>query len=931
MAEFEPKQFGKYYLIEKLAVGGMAEIYKAKTFGVDGFEKELAIKRILPHCSADKDFIGMLIDEAKLSVLLSHANIVQVYDLGKVGDDYFISMEFIHGVNLRDIMYRCREGKIPIPIDIAVYIISEICKGLDYAHRKTDQHNVPVGIVHRDISPQNVLISHEGEVKIVDFGIAKAAMNISHTMAGILKGKIAYMSPEQAMGKPIDQRTDIFSTGILLYETITGTKLYTGESQFEVLKKIRTSRITTDNLPEAIPTSLRPVLAKALAYDTGNRYQNAGDFQIDLTKYLYSTHIDFSPRKLAAFIKEIFLSEIQSEQVDRAREAALDQQTSSMNVAEGARQLEIVHREASYSEQDITARAKGVGEAFIETVMAPVAERRSGTTAASQANESITKKKGKDKNSSKFRKIVAAVAIILVAGLLIWRLIPTLHIWSGKKLSSKHAVPPPIETVTGIINVTSNPADAHIIVNDTDTGFVTPAQITSLPVGENYAIRLEKENFSSAEKTVSLSTAEPVDVMFSLTEATGMLNVISDPTSAAIMLDGKLTGLVTPAAIEKLSLNKDYKITITKPDYEDFEQVIKLTTPLPQKLTAKLTSLIPKGGKLEISSEPSGASVLLNGKETGKTTPTAITNLQPKKYSITLAMNGYDSWIGSFEIGPNQSVPVSAILKKLEAPVSTPTPPPGPPPTPTNVFEKGSLRVTSVPTGAKISLDGRQTGQVTPSTIGNLKIGSSYSVRLDLEGYKSSSLKKNMKKENDTLYAKLVPLTPEPIPPPVSKPPPEPEPTPTPEPEPKNQDERKPGKVRIASTPSGADVFINSEHKGQTPLTVPVPPGSVNVLVSKDGARVSRTITVKPGQTVSLGDLNLGSAFGEVSIQTDPPRAQVTFDGQTIPAPTPVTIRKVTAGRQHNFTVSLPGYHSVSKSFSMDGGSKSFRIELQPQ
>ncbi|MBI4126351.1 MAG: serine/threonine protein kinase, partial [Deltaproteobacteria bacterium] len=262
---FEPKQFGKYFLLEKLAVGGMAEIYKSKTFGAEGFEKLLVLKRILPHCAADKEFITMLIDEAKLSVLLSHANIVQVYDLGKVGDDYFIAMEFIHGVNLRDVLYKLREAKRAVPPDLAVFITSEICKGLDYAHRKTDSANHALDIVHRDVSPQNILISYEGEVKIVDFGIAKAAMNISHTMAGILKGKIAYMSPEQAMGKAIDRRTDIFSTGILLYEMLTGTRMYTGESQFEVLKKIRTSHIDAGALPETIPQQLRPVLAKALA------------------------------------------------------------------------------------------------------------------------------------------------------------------------------------------------------------------------------------------------------------------------------------------------------------------------------------------------------------------------------------------------------------------------------------------------------------------------------------------------------------------------------------------------------------------------------------------------------------------------------------------------------------------------------------------
>ena len=176
----------------------------------------------------------MLVDEAKLSVLLSHTNVVQVYDLGKVGDDYFISMEFIDGVNLRQIINRLKELNQPIEQELAVYIISEVCKGLDYAHTKKDADGNPLSIVHRDISPQNVLVSYEGEVKIVDFGIAKAAMNISHTLAGILKGKISYMSPEQALGKIVDRRTDIFSAGLVFYELLTGQKLFTGETQFEV-------------------------------------------------------------------------------------------------------------------------------------------------------------------------------------------------------------------------------------------------------------------------------------------------------------------------------------------------------------------------------------------------------------------------------------------------------------------------------------------------------------------------------------------------------------------------------------------------------------------------------------------------------------------------------------------------------------------------
>jgi serine/threonine protein kinase len=422
-SDFEPKQFGKYLLTQRIAVGGMAEIYKAKTYGVDGFEKELAIKRILPHCSADKDFITMLVDEAKLSVLLSHANIVQVYDLSKVGDDYYIAMEYIHGVNLRDIMYRCREGGAPLSTDIAVYIASEMCKGLDYAHRKTDQENRPLNIVHRDVSPQNILISYEGEVKIVDFGIAKAAMNISHTLAGILKGKIAYMSPEQAMGKKVDSRTDIFSTGILLYEMLTGTKLYTGESQFEVLKKIRTTKIGVDSLPESIPEDLRPIVVKALAYDADERYQNAGDLQIELTKYLYSKHVDFSPRKLAAFIKKLFADEIKDEQAEKAREVATEGLTSTMNIQEGAKQVSIVHREGVSLEADTDTTGKKPSEKKFETVITP---SEGPPEAAPPAEVAAAPKKKKP-----LKNAIAAIVIIGAVAYGLFKFVPALRFWEA--------------------------------------------------------------------------------------------------------------------------------------------------------------------------------------------------------------------------------------------------------------------------------------------------------------------------------------------------------------------------------------------------------------------------------------------------------------------------------------------------------------------
>ena len=218
----KPAKFGKYWLLERINVGGMAEVFKAKSYGVEGFEKLIAIKRILPSIAEDEDFITMFIDEAKIAVQLNHANIAQIFDLGKIDESYFIALEFVHGKDLRTIWDRHKRRGLRLPIPMSVYVISRVLEGLDYAHRKKNAGGEELNIVHRDVSPQNVLVAYEGEVKIIDFGIAKAANKASKTQAGILKGKFGYMSPEQVRGLPLDRRADIFSAGIILYELLTG-------------------------------------------------------------------------------------------------------------------------------------------------------------------------------------------------------------------------------------------------------------------------------------------------------------------------------------------------------------------------------------------------------------------------------------------------------------------------------------------------------------------------------------------------------------------------------------------------------------------------------------------------------------------------------------------------------------------------------------
>ena len=276
-------EFGQYVIEEQIATGGMAEVYKARMMGMEGFQKTVAIKRILSNLADNEEFVNMFIDEAKLAAQLNHNNIIHIYDLGMIESSHYIAMEFIEGRDLRSILQECRERGLKVPIGLALYIATLLASALDYAHKKRDFENRDLGLVHRDVSPQNVLISTEGDVKLCDFGIAKAASKASNTRAGALKGKLQYMSPEQAWGKDIDHRSDIFSLGLVLFEMLTSEQVFAGDSELSVLEQVRNPRITapSNRNPEVDPEIDHAVL-KALEPGREERYQSAKELQQDL-------------------------------------------------------------------------------------------------------------------------------------------------------------------------------------------------------------------------------------------------------------------------------------------------------------------------------------------------------------------------------------------------------------------------------------------------------------------------------------------------------------------------------------------------------------------------------------------------------------------------------------------------------------------------
>ena len=282
-------KFGQYVLVEKIATGGMAEVWKARMRGVEGFQKIVAIKKILPHLSDNQDFIEMFVDEAKLAAQLNHNNIIHIYDLGKIQSSYYIAMEYIDGYDLKTILRRGEDRGHPMTVELALFIASKLASALDYAHRKKDFEEKEMGLVHRDVSPQNVLVSQEGDIKLCDFGIAKAASKASHTQAGALKGKLQYMSPEQAWGRTIDRRSDIFALATVLFEMLTNRKLFTGDNELSILEQVREARVQPPSLyNDEVTPEIDKAVIKALQKDPANRYQTAGEMARDLDAILYS-------------------------------------------------------------------------------------------------------------------------------------------------------------------------------------------------------------------------------------------------------------------------------------------------------------------------------------------------------------------------------------------------------------------------------------------------------------------------------------------------------------------------------------------------------------------------------------------------------------------------------------------------------------------
>lgn len=437
MPESQPVRFGKYILLDKIATGGMAQLFKAKIIGIEGFEKLIAIKQILPQFSKEKELITSFIDEAKLAALLNHQNIVQIYDFGSIDDSYFISMEYLFGKDLRMMWTRLKDKELSLPLEHALYITSRLCAGLAYAHELKDFQGKELNIIHRDISPQNVFVTYQGDVKILDFGIAKAASQSTVTQFGMIKGKVAYMSPEQAAGKPIDQRSDIFSAGIVLYELVTNTRMFTGESTMQILTRVRDAQYdSAESVAAGLHSKVYAIINRALAKDPDQRYQFAADMLADIEECMMELSLRPTARVLGQYMRELFADEVASEQ-------------KALSEGSGSQKVEVDVKETKASQPKVVEPAPvtkpkpNEKEKEREKAEQKKTQAAPSVPAASSGVEPVKEEKRK-----KPWPLYAAVGVIIVIGALAFVFWPKTKppVSGGTNISSQTAVVPATQT-----------------------------------------------------------------------------------------------------------------------------------------------------------------------------------------------------------------------------------------------------------------------------------------------------------------------------------------------------------------------------------------------------------------------------------------------------------------------------------------------------
>ena len=640
------EQFGKFILLERLAAGGMAEVFLAKSLGASGVNKFLAVKRILPQYSDKREFIDMFKEEAKIAVNLNHGSVVSIYEFGIEQGQFFLVMEYVEGRNLRQVLNEIKKRNIQFSIEQIVYMIKEVASGLDHAHRLINgTTGRPLNLVHRDMSPQNIMLSFEGEVKVIDFGIAKAENQLEATQAGTLKGKFGYMSPEQADGQVVDSRTDLFSLGIVLWEMLANDRLFTSNSEAAILRKIRDCQIPSiRKINPSVPVELENIVLKSLAKDKAQRYQTAAAFQKDLNRFLNVQYPDFSPQDFSVFIKNTF-SEVYTE----SKKKLVDYSKITMNTDE-----------KTVVTQTLTYAPGGQNDNESQSFLNP--SQITGLPAIPN-----------DSGSDEKLNIETDTQIKV-----------DLSDFDEKKSAEKVKK---AKYNTNNSTAVANGTRTHIpistrtkIPKNKQSNFDSVAMliILILVVGGGYSYyknpkfvmsflkTSSKNHVESADQNLatndSPSQAEPGKVDLS---ATGLVTVTitSEPIGAQVSIDGKSLGTVTPTQAQ-IPANQDVKLRLEKSGYQLYEASF---TAQENGKTFRATLMTGRVGVLNLSLINGGASpeIEINGTKITEQLPLRNYRLPA---GVPVIIKVQNSFLGlkaerTVVLGENESKNVELILK----------------------------------------------------------------------------------------------------------------------------------------------------------------------------------------------------------------------------------------------------------------------------
>jgi len=566
-------QVGRYRFVDRLAVGGMAEVFVAIAQGAEGFEKPVVIKRMLPQLAQNPRFRQMFLDEAQIMLNLQHGNIVQILDMGKMDTLPFLALEYVDGRDLRTVLNRSQELDAPIPHGLIAYVASEVCRALDYAHRKQDDAGEPLNIVHRDVNPANIFLSHEGEVKVGDFGLAKARDNLNKSDAGIIKGKYSYLSPEQARGHPVDHRSDIYSLGTTLYELTCGRRPFVAASDVDVVMLIREARVVPPSkLVEGFNPDLEAIVLRSMQEDPGARYPTAAAMRDDLNRYLQSLPTTPGDRELTDCLDELFAAERRSNSflIKLCPEGVLPPPMAAVSHAGGISKF-------SHHAVEPLPGGGATGQ------QPPPPARREATAHPAQSAQFQPLPLPMSGASAPRRRSRGGAAIAIAAVLL------AVAAMTGA-LVYKAATPE-----TASLSVTSTPSGAEVLIDGKPTGHRTPALISGLTLDLDHVVALRHPETAGAHRSFNFREGGRRSFEFRLVYTKQALRVESTPTAGDVLLAGELRGQ-TPLTL-RLERGAKHVIRLRKTGYLD-KEILHLADRPSAALRLQLEPAVPLAARV---------------------------------------------------------------------------------------------------------------------------------------------------------------------------------------------------------------------------------------------------------------------------------------------------------------------------------------------